>query len=71
MGPVRQDKVGRLAGRSYGDFLLRNDHGAVLPSDTKGGDVCRGNRLESIFYKPETASLLAGVDDSKAQVRGD
>lgn len=54
-------KVGRQAGRSYGDFFLGDHHGAVFPSDTKRGDVGRGNRLKCIFYDKETSLLEGGT----------
>lgn len=52
-------KADDKAGRSYGDFLLRDHNGTVLSSNTKRGDIGRGDRLECIFYNPkEKTSLL-------------
>lgn len=54
--PGKTDKAGS---GSYGNFLLRNHNGTVLSSNTKRGDVGRGNRLECIFYNAKTSLSAA------------
>jgi hypothetical protein len=36
--------------RAYSHFLLGDDDSTVLPPHTDGGDVRRGDSLESIFW---------------------
>ncbi len=44
--------------QTYGNFLLRQDYGAVFAAHPDGHDIGRRNSFEGIFYPMDLASAL-------------